>query len=40
MQKIKILNTELVAATQMELLEELRQGVVVTPDIDHLMKLQ
>ena len=40
MQKIRILNTELVAATQMELLEELRQGVVVTPNIDHLMKLQ
>ena len=28
------------AATQEELLEELRQGVVVTPNIDHLVKLQ
>ncbi len=40
MEKIKILNTELVAATQDELLEVLRQGVVVTPNIDHLVKLQ
>lgn len=28
------------AATQEELLRELQQGVVVTPNIDHLMKLQ
>ena len=40
MDRIRILNAELVAATQEELLEELRQGVVVTPNIDHLMKLQ
>ena len=40
MQKVRILNTELVAATQKELLDELRQGVVVTPNIDHLVKLQ
>ena len=30
----------MVTATQEELLEELRQGVVVTPNIDHLVKLQ
>ena len=40
LEKIKILNTELVAATQEELLGVLRQGVVVTPNIDHLVKLQ
>ena len=40
MQKVRILNTELVAATQTELLDKLRQGVVVTPNIDHLVKLQ
>ena len=40
MEKIKILNSEVVAATQEALLEELRQGVVVTPNIDHLVKLQ
>ena len=38
--KIRILNTEVVAVTQDELLKELRQGVVVTPNIDHLVKLQ
>lgn len=40
MEKVKILNTEVVSATQEELLSELRQGVVVTPNIDHLVKLQ
>lgn len=40
LEKIRILNTEVVAATQEALLEELRQGVVVTPNIDHLVKLQ
>ena len=40
MEKIDILNASVVAATQEELLEELRQGVVVTPNIDHLVKLQ
>ena len=40
MENIKILNTEIVAATQDELLRELQEGVVVTPNIDHLVKLQ
>ena len=40
LEKIKILNTEIVAATQEELLGNLQQGVVVTPNIDHLVKLQ
>ena len=40
LEKVKILNTEVVSATQEELLNELRQGVVVTPNIDHLVKLQ
>ena len=40
LERIKILNTEIVAATQEELLGNLQQGVVVTPNIDHLVKLQ
>ena len=40
LEKVRILNSEIVAATQEELLDELRQGVVVTPNIDHLVKLQ
>lgn len=40
MERIRILNAELVAATQEELLKELHEGVVVTPNIDHLVKLQ
>lgn len=40
MLRVKILNTEIVAATQEELLRELQQGVVVTPNIDHLVRLQ
>ena len=40
MDKIRILNTEVVAVTQEELLEMLQEGVVVTPNIDHLVKLQ
>lgn len=40
MKKIRILNTDVVAVTQDELLDELKQGVVVTPNIDHLVKLQ
>lgn len=40
MKKTRILNTDVVAVTQDELLDELKQGVVVTPNIDHLVKLQ
>jgi len=40
MEKVRVLNAEIVAATQEELLEHLQQGVVVTPNIDHLVKLQ
>lgn len=40
LERVKFLNAEIVAATQDRLLEELRQGVVVTPNIDHLVKLQ
>ena len=40
LEKIKILNTEVVAVTQQELLRELHSGVVVTPNIDHLVQLQ
>ena len=35
-----ILNIELDNITQKELLEQLQEGIVVTPNIDHLMKLQ
>lgn len=36
----KILNAEILNITQEELLEKLNKGVVVTPNVDHLVKLQ
>ena len=38
--EVKILNCLIHNISQQELLEELTQGVVVTPNIDHLMRLQ
>lgn len=38
--KIKILNIEFDNITCQELLEQFNQGILVTPNIDHLMKLQ
>ena len=40
MEKIKILNIEIQNITRQELLENLKEGVLVTPNLDHLIKLQ
>ena len=40
MQKIKILNIGIDNVSSLELLRSLKQGVLVTPNIDHLVKLQ
>ncbi len=40
MEKIKILNVEIENISKPELLQSLKRGVLVTPNIDHLIKLQ
>lgn len=40
MKKIKILNVEIENTSKLELLRRLERGVLVTPNIDHLIKLQ
>lgn len=40
MEKIRILNTEIQNTSSSELLESLTKGVFITPNIDHLIKLQ
>ncbi len=37
---IKILNADVLNITKAELLEQLKKGVLVTPNLDHLVKLQ
>ena len=37
---IRILNVDVLAITQAELLEQLKKGVLITPNLDHLIKLQ
>lgn len=37
---IKILNADVLCITQAQLLEQLKKGVLVTPNLDHLVKLQ
>ena len=37
---IKILNSDVLNITQAQLLEQLKKGVLVTPNLDHLVKLQ
>lgn len=37
---IRILNVDVLAITQRELLEQLKKGVLVTPNLDHCVKLQ
>lgn len=37
---IKILNINILSITKQDLLAELKQGVLITPNIDHLVKLQ
>lgn len=40
MNTIRILNTNILSITQDELLKNLKKGVLITPNIDHLVKLQ
>ena len=38
--KVKILNVEIDNITQEELLAQLKQGVLVTPNVDQIVKMQ
>ena len=38
--KIHILNLDILSLTQKELLEQMAEGVLYTPNLDHLIKLQ
>ena len=40
MKKIKILNVEIDCISQEELLEQLKKGVLVTPNVDQIVKMQ
>ena len=40
MKRIKILNVEIDNVSQKELLEQLKQGVLVTPNVDQIVKMQ
>ena len=40
MSKIKLLNVEIDNVTQVELLEQLNDGVLVTPNVDQIVKMQ
>lgn len=40
MKTTRILNIDILSLTQKELLEQLDKGVLVTPNVDHLVKLQ
>lgn len=40
MDKIRILNVDILNVTRQQLLEDLREGVLITPNLDHLIKLQ
>lgn len=40
METIRVLNADVLAITRQELLEKLDRGVLVTPNLDHLVKLQ
>ena len=40
MDTTKILNIDILSLTQKELLERLDKGVLITPNVDHLVKLQ
>lgn len=39
MEKIKILNIDILAAIQQELLHRLNKEILITPNVDHLIKL-
>lgn len=38
--KVNVLNIKILSITQKELLQRLTKGVLITPNVDHLMKLQ
>lgn len=40
MSTVRILNVDVLSITQDELLKNLRKGVLITPNVDHLVKLQ
>ena len=40
METVKVLNIDIQNITRQELLENLKEGVLVTPNLDHLIKLQ
>lgn len=40
METVKVLNINIQNITRQELLENLKEGVLVTPNLDHLIKLQ
>ena len=40
MENVKVLNIDILNITRQELLENLKEGVLVTPNLDHLIKLQ
>ncbi len=40
MDKVRLLNCDILSLTQEELLKNLKKGVLITPNVDHLMKLQ
>ena len=40
METVKVLNIDIQNIARQELLENLKEGVLVTPNLDHLIKLQ
>lgn len=40
MDKVKILNVEIQNLTEQELLQQMKQGVLITPNVDQIVKLQ
>lgn len=40
METVKVLNIDILNFTRQELLENLKEGILVTPNLDHLIKLQ
>lgn len=40
MEKIRILNIDVLNITRQQLLDSLHEGVLITPNLDHLIKLQ
>lgn len=40
MKTVKVLNVDIQNITRQELLENLKGGILVTPNLDHLIKLQ